>query len=128
MDPRRAARVAEALREELEEVIVYEMKDPRIDADGVAEVLISPDARRASVRLALTGDAGKQQETVDALNHARNFLRREMARRLDMFRVPELRFEATVSAELGSKIEHLLKRVRKGRPRPESPGEKKAVE
>jgi ribosome-binding factor A len=118
MDPRRAAKVAETLREELEEMIGYELTDPRIQANvGVSEVLISADARRARVRLILSGSPEEQNATLEAIEHARGFLRRELAQRIDIFRIPELHFEAAVSAGLGSRLEHLMKRVKKGRPR-----------
>jgi ribosome-binding factor A len=118
MDPRRAAKVAETLREELEEMIGYELTDPRIQANvGVSEVLISADARRARVRLILAGSPDEQNATLEAIEHARGFLRRELAHRIDIFRIPELHFEAAVSAGLGSRLEHLMKRVKKGRPR-----------
>ena len=128
MDPRRSERLSQAMREELEEMISYEMGDPRIDVQGVSEVLVSPDARKSRVLLILTGDPQKQQVTIDALNHAKGFLRAELGRRLDIFRIPELNFEAAIGAELGARVGHLLKRVKKGRPRPDDPSEKKPVE
>lgn len=119
MDPRRSERFSEAIREELEEIIAYEMGDPRIDVQGVSEVLVSPDARHAHVRLTLTGDEASQHQTIEALNRARAFLRGELGRRLDVFRIPELHFEAAISAELAPRMNTLLKRIKKGRPRDE---------
>ena len=78
MDPRRSERLSQAMREELEEMISYEMGDPRIDVQGVSDVLVSPDARQARVLLILTSDAKKQQVTIEALNNARGFLRAEL--------------------------------------------------
>lgn len=121
MDPRRSERVSEALREELEELIVYELTDPRIQVSGVAEVLMSPDARRAHVRLVLTGEAEDHAQTLEALENARGFLRRELSQRLDLFRLPDLHFEAAMPAALTPRAAHLLKRVRRGRPRDEGP-------
>lgn len=112
----RVERISEALREELAELIAYELSDPRIGSATVTDVHISPDKRHAFVRVGVGSDADVDQ-TLTALGHAGNFLRRELARRLDLFRVPELHFEADVSAELGGRMEHLLKRVKKGRPR-----------
>jgi len=120
MDPRRSERVSEALREELEEMIGYEMADPRIEAAGVSEVLISPDSRHAHVRVVLTGEREKQEETLKALDGARNYLRGELSRRLGIFRIPELHFEAALAPELGARAGQLLKRVRKGRARQEA--------
>jgi ribosome-binding factor A len=118
MDPRRAERVSEALREELEELIAYELEDPRIQAADVVEVLISPDARHAHIRIRTAGDAGAQAETVTALEHARHFLRRQLSQRIGIFRIPELHFELAVSPELDQKAGRLLRRMRRGRARP----------
>jgi ribosome-binding factor A len=117
MDPRRTERVSEALREELAEMIGYELEDPRIRKADVVEVLVSPDARHAHVRMKIEGDAAEQRETLDALDHARGFLRREIAHRLDLFRVPELHFEAAVATTLDQKAGRLLRRIRRGRPK-----------
>jgi ribosome-binding factor A len=117
MDPRRAERVSEALREELEEMITYELEDPRIQAADVVEVLISPDGRHANVRIRTNGDATAQQETLVALDHAKGYLRRQIAQRLDIFRVPELHFEAAIAASLEHKAGSVLRRIRRGRPR-----------
>ena len=121
MDPRRSERVSETIRVELEEMISYELSDPRIEVSAIAEVLITPDGRRARVRVLMPGDAEAQKITLDALNHAKAYIRGELASRIDLFRVPELQFEAAVAADLGARMEHLLKRVRRGRPRPDLP-------
>ena len=124
MDSHRAERVSEALREELGEMISYELSDPRIGEVTITEVLVSPDMKHAQVRLHLSDQAGQQHQTLEALDGARHFLRRQLTERLNLYRVPELHFEADVLSPAGGRVEHLLKRVRRGRPRGEerSPG------
>jgi ribosome-binding factor A len=117
MDSHRVGRVSEALREELGEMIAYELSDPRIGEAVVTEVLVSPDMRHAQVRLHLADGPTQQQQTIRALDGARHFLRRQLAERLNLFRVPELHFEADLSVAGNNRIEQLLKRVRRGRPR-----------
>lgn len=117
MDRRRPERVAEAMREELDELIGYELTDPRIGQVTVTEVLIDPGMRRAAVRLQIA--QGDRDRTIAALEGARGYLRSELARRLQLYRVPDLHFEADTEIE-GGKIERLLRRVRRGRPREES--------
>ena len=74
MDPRRAERVSEALREELEEMIGYELEDPRIQATDVVEVLISPDAKQARIRLRIAGRRRTaRSRRWQALEHARHY-------------------------------------------------------
>src|SRR5579864_4656086 len=116
----RTERITEAIREELSEMIGYEMADPRVGSAIVTEVQISPDKRHARVRVRVSEDSDAKQ-TLEALDHARNFLRRQLATRLDVYRIPELHFEADVTSELGSKMEYLLKRIKKGRPRDPEP-------
>jgi len=116
----RNERIAEALREELSELIGYEMSDPRVVNVVVTDVQTSPDKRHAHVHIGLTGESDSA-EAVLALENARGFLRRELARRLDMYRVPDLHFQVDVSAELGGRLEQLLKRMKKGRPRDSAP-------
>jgi len=116
MTDHRTERIAQALLEELSEMIGYELTDPRIAGATVTDVQVSPDKRHAFVRVNILPDSDKPQ-TLAALDHARNFLKRELSARLDLFRVPDLHFEADVQTELGGRMEQLLKRVRKGRAR-----------
>jgi ribosome-binding factor A len=117
MDEHRSQRVAEAIREELAEIIAYEMADPRIGEVDVTEVLVSPDMRHARVRLHLGGGERSREDTMRALDGARHFLRRELAGRLRLFRFPELLFEADLGTEDQKRLEQLLRRARRGRPK-----------
>ena len=117
MDSHRSERVSEALREELGELIAYELSDPRIGEATITEVLVSPDMRHAQVRLHLGNHSKDGRQTIEALEGARHFLRRQLAERLNLFRVPELHFEADISTEVTERMGQLLKRVRRGRPR-----------
>jgi ribosome-binding factor A len=119
LDPHRNERVAESLREELEELIGYELADPRVGSATVAEVLVSSDFRHAHVRLLLVGTPEDQATTLEVLNHAKQFLRHQLTERLQLFRTPELHFETALPGALGAKAEHILKRIRRGRPKPE---------
>ncbi len=116
MPQHRTERISEALREELTEMIGYELSDPRLSSATVTGIEISPDKRHALVRVRVDDDADAA-EVMAALEHAATFLRREVARRLELFRVPELHFEPDVATELGGRMEHLLKRIKKGGPR-----------
>ncbi len=117
MDPHRTERVSEALREELEELIGYELADPRVGEVFVTEVLIGPDLRHAHVRLSMPPGDQKRDEALAALEHARGFLKRELSLRLELRRLPELHFEPDLSSSTAQRMEALLKRVRRGRPR-----------
>ena len=129
MDPYRNTRVSESIREELNELIAYELADPRVGSATVTQVHLSPDFRHAHVCLALSGPPTEQAATLEALGHAKQFLRHQLGERLQIYRMPELHFEADLPAELGAKATQILKRIKRGRPRSEksSGPEKNAI-
>jgi len=115
MDQRRVARVAEAIREELSQIIGFEMKDPRLTGVTVAEVRVTPDGREAHVRVALYGDEESQKTAMAGLQHAKGHLRHEVGSRMELRHVPELFFETDTGTEASTRVEELLRRVRKNR-------------
>jgi ribosome-binding factor A len=114
-NPHRKARVAEAVREELAEIVGFELDDPRLAGLTVGDVQISPDSRHARVKVIQDAGASEQRQALAALDHARNYLRHELATRLNLRKVPELHFEIDRWAEADSRIDILLKRAKKKR-------------
>ncbi len=117
MENHRARRVSEALREELGELISYELSDPRIAETTVTEVLVSSDMKNAQVRLHFVNPSDNADETLAALDRAKNFLKHQLAERLTLFRIPELHFESDVTQSGSPRMESLIKRIKRGRPR-----------
>jgi len=113
VDERRTLRVSETVREELAELIGFELADPRLSAVNVSEVHVSPDARYARVRVAVNGAEREQNQAIAALEHARHYLRRQLAARLSLRHVPELHFERDRNPEADSRIDFLLKRAKR---------------
>lgn len=124
MDPYRVQRVSESLREELEELIGYEMADPRVSDVWVSDVQVSPDMRHAHVLVCLAGEAAARHAALEALDGARHFLRHQLAERLQLFRVPELHFAVALSSESADRMSRLLRRIHKGRPKDQPESEK----
>ena len=114
MEQHRAERVSESVREELAEIVGFEMEDPRLGVVEVTEVRVAPDLRHAHVLVALGGGEQEQEAAMAALDHARHYLRHELARRLNLRKVPELHFEAD-HVESNQRVEVLLKRAKKMR-------------
>src|ERR1700722_14542920 len=88
MDDHRSQRVSEAVKEELAELIGFEMDDPRLGSVNVTSADVSPDMRHAHVKVSVGG--GTQREAMAALEHARGYLKHELAARLNLRRVPDL--------------------------------------
>jgi ribosome-binding factor A len=115
MEPHRAERVSEALREELSEIIEYELSDPRVRSVTVTAVHVTPDLRHAHVMVVSGGTPDEARQALEGLVHASHYLRRELANRIRVWRIPELHFEADTSTGAASRVEQLLDRVRKSR-------------
>ncbi len=120
MDERRTLRVSEAVREELAEIIGFELSDPRLADVEVTDVHVSPDGRHANIKVASRGGERQQKESLDALEHARHYLRHELGVRLSLRHVPELHFQQDRNPDVESRIEFLLKRAKKSRGRTEN--------
>jgi ribosome-binding factor A len=117
LDPHRHERVTESIREELEEMICFELSDPRIGTVSISSVHVSPDYRQAHVLLSLQGSEAEQAASLDAIQHAKQFLKHQLTDRLQLFRTPELRFEADLPATVAARAPQLLRRLKRGRPK-----------
>ena len=105
----RTERVADLLRRELSELIVQRLQDPRVKLATVSGVRVTPDLRRAIVRVSALGDEVQRQLALEGLQHARGFLRTSLARNLrSMKTIPDLVFELDRGAEHSRNIEDLL--------------------
>jgi ribosome-binding factor A len=119
MDERRTLRVAEAIREELAELIGFELDDPRVAGVDVTDVHVSPDGRHANIRVSLRGNERAQNQALAALEHAIGYLRRELAGRLQLRHVPELHFDRDKNPDVEGRVEFLLRRAKKSKARDE---------
>jgi ribosome-binding factor A len=115
MEGHRSERVAEAMREEVAEIINYELEDPRIQTVSVTEVLLPPGGKQAHIRLAIEGTAAEQKESLERIQNASKYIRHVLAERIEVFRMPEIRFFADISPELREKSKAILRRMRRGR-------------
>jgi|SRR6185312_252341 len=115
MEEHRARRVSEAVREELAELIGFEMDDPRLASVNVTNAEVSPDMRVAHIKIAV--EASEEKKALEALDHAKGFLKHELASRLNLRRVPDLHFSADAHPDVESRIDFLLRRAKRTRAR-----------
>lgn len=108
---RRTQRVGELLQAEISQLLLRSVHDPRVRMASVSAVAVSPDLRRAVVRVSVL-DEEHREESLAALRHAAGFLRRELAHRLRHMRVmPELIFEIDRGAEHSQRISDILEQL-----------------
>jgi ribosome-binding factor A len=119
MDENRTRRVSEAVREELSELIEFEMDDPRLQYISVTSADVSPDMRHAHVKVAV--DRNDEKAALAGLEHAKSFLKHELASRLNLRKIPDLHFNVDSHPDADSRIEFLIRRAKRnqGTPSPE---------
>lgn len=105
---RRPERLAETLREEITEIVGYELEDPRLESVTVTEVRVSPDLRDAKVFVIVQGDEKEIREAMKALHHAENYVRGQVALSLNIHHAPHIHFARDTVEEKASRIEEIL--------------------
>jgi len=113
-------RVANDVKRVVGRIIDRDLKDPRIGMTSVVAVDMSPDLKHAKILISVL-DMERDEETAKLLNEARGFIRLELAQRLDLKYVPELRFAVDHSIERGARIDRLLRELKEGEEEDERP-------
>ena len=112
----RVERVTDRIQEEVSDLLLKQIRDPRIDFVTVTGVKISPDLELATVYVSVLGDAEASQNALKALEGAAGYVRRQLAIRLGMRTTPAVRFALDESWERGAKVDALLDRLRNEEP------------
>ncbi|MGI6262476.1 MAG: 30S ribosome-binding factor RbfA [Succiniclasticum sp.] len=108
----RVEKVQEQIQHEISNMLLRDVKDPRIKAVTVTGVELTDDMSQAKVFVSLYGPADKQQEAWDALNRAKGYLRTEIAKRIRLRFAPEILLEKDTSLEYGAHIDSLLRQIK----------------
>ena len=111
---RRQQRVNHLLQQEVSKILEFELDDPRLQGVTVSAVEISPDLKHARIFIVSSGDNVHEAEVRHGLQSATPYLRRELAKRVQLRAVPEIHFAFDHSIERGARIEQLLREVNEG--------------
>jgi ribosome-binding factor A len=106
---KRVDRVNALLQRELATVISEELTDPRIAFTTVTSVETTSDLKTARVFVSVLGNDDAVTSTMQALNEARPYIRREMGERTDLRFVPDIEFVSDTSAARAARISKLLR-------------------
>ena len=106
----RSERMAEQLRRELAEIVRDEIKDPRLGFVSFTEVRMSRDLSHAVIYCSVL-NAEDQAESIDVLNRAVGFIRKEIARRIRARIVPTLKFTIDDSVVRGAAMDSLISKA-----------------
>ena len=108
---RRPERLAETLREEITEIVGYELVDPRLLSVTVTEVRVSDNLRDAKVYVVVEGDEPQIREALKALQHAATFVRQQVAMNLELRHAPILNFVRDTVEENAARVGELLQEI-----------------
>jgi ribosome-binding factor A len=113
---KRAHRVAQRVQEELGQLLVDGLKDPRVGFVTVTEVRLGDDLHTARVYCSVYGSDEQREASIQGLKAASGYLRRELAHRLGMRYTPELVFVLDDTLDKAARLQQLLKAVEEGAP------------
>jgi ribosome-binding factor A len=95
-------RVNGEVQKELSSIIREEIKDPRIHPmTSVMSVEVAPDLKTCKAYISVLGSEEAKKDTIKGLNSAVGYIRRELARNLNLRNTPEIRFILDESIEYG---------------------------
>jgi ribosome-binding factor A len=107
--PKRTVQVAGLLQEEISELLIRKIKDPRLERVTITGVEVSPDLKSARIYFTRFGADSDLKKVMEGLQSSAGFLRKELGQRMKLRYVPELLFIHDTSFEYGDRIESLLK-------------------
>ena len=97
---------------ELSNIIRSEIKDPRINhMTSVVAVEVAPDLKTCKAYISVLGDEKSQKDTITGLKSSEGYIRRQLARTVNLRNTPEIRFILDQSIEYGINMSKLIDEV-----------------
>jgi ribosome-binding factor A len=108
---KRAERVGDLIRREISEMLIREIEDPRVGRGTITRVSISDDLKVAKVYFSVMGGEEDRKRSLEGLNSARGFIKREMGKRIHLRYVPDIMFKFDSSLEYADHINRLIREL-----------------
>ena len=108
----RIQRIADRIRQELSELLIQEISDPRLRQIFVTDVHVDRELAYADVYVSAVEGVARSIEILQGLKHASGFLRHELSTRVELRTFPQLRFHWDPTPENADHIERLLADLR----------------
>jgi ribosome-binding factor A len=111
-DGRRPERVAEMVLRELSQMLVHDLRDPRLRGVSLTRVHMSDDLRHGRIFFSHLEGRSRADEAVKGFNSANGFIRREMGQALGLRYTPDFVFEFDPGPESAARVDLLLRQSR----------------
>ena len=107
----RIEKLQELIKQEMSKMLLKELKDPRIGFVTVTDVEMTGDLREAKIYVSVMGGEEQVKSSLEGLNSALGFIRREIGQRVRLRFTPEISFALDTSLDYGEHIQKLLLQV-----------------
>ena len=105
-------RINEEVRRQLQEIVMRQLKDPRVDPmTSVTKVEVAPDLKTCKAYISVLGNDEALSSTVEGLTKAEGYIRRELARTVNLRNTPSIRFIADDSIAYGVGMSKIIDEV-----------------
>jgi ribosome-binding factor A len=108
---KRSERVSDQMKQEIADILMRKIKDPRIGFVTVTDVDVADDLRNAKVFVSVYGGDEEKKASLQGLKSAAPFIRSELGKRMRMRFIPELLFRFDATVERGAHIMELLRSI-----------------
>ncbi len=120
----RPERVAQRIHRETAEILERRLRDPGLSHwINITGVDVNHDLSLARIYITVLNEGDERERTLAALQRAQGFVRHELATRLGLREMPEVRFLLDPSVERGARVDELLRRLETGEPLPDESGD-----
>ncbi len=125
--PIRVQRIAERIREELSELLLYATTDPRLAGVSVTDVTLDRELAYATIYVSTVEGSVRADEVLSGLEHAVGFIRFQLSQRIELRVFPQLRFKWDPTPERAERMEELFAQLREEpKPDPETGSEEQS--
>ncbi len=108
----RSDRVGMEIKREINEILKLKVRDPRVQGVTITDVHMTGDLSLAKIYYTIHSTlASDNQKAQTGLEKATGTIKRELARKLTMYKIPDLVFEKDQSIEYGNKIDEMLRNL-----------------
>jgi ribosome-binding factor A len=112
----RLQRIADRLREEMSELLLKGVSDPRLDGVYVTDVRVDRELAYADIYVSAVEGQARAKEILEGLEHAQGFIRRELSQLVELRVFPRLRFHWDVTPEKAEAIERIIASLKEANP------------
>ncbi len=112
----RAQRIGERIREELSEMLINVITDPRLRGASITDVSVDRELAYATVFVSSHEGPENKEQVLEGLQHAQGFLRRQLSQRIELRTFPRLRFKWDPTPDRAARIDELIASLHEGHP------------